>query len=325
MSNQTEQLSTESPFFPQVSVIVPIYNGERDVPDLINCLRSQTYPKDRVEYLLVNNNSSDRTSQLLNTAATEATQAGIPLRILDENQIQSSYAARNQGIRHATGEIIAFTDADCRPLSDWVEELVKPFIDPAVGIVVGNLTALPGNSLWEKYAERYEVMSPKFLLEHPFCPYGQTANLGIRRSIFQQVGLFRPYLTTGGDADICWRIQQETAWKLTFTPDAMVQHRHRATLKEFQSQFRRYGQSNYYLHELYGVDLMREFTLKELIYRLSFWVLKDIPKNSIKIVLGKGSPLDLIKNPMDLFGFQSRSQGQKEAKFPEEARKIVWD
>jgi glycosyltransferase involved in cell wall biosynthesis len=42
-------------FLPEVSVVVPIYNGEADLPDLIECLRSQTYPPDSVEYLLVDN------------------------------------------------------------------------------------------------------------------------------------------------------------------------------------------------------------------------------------------------------------------------------
>ena len=54
---------------PLVSVVVPIYNGETDLPELISCLRSQTYPK--VEYLLVDNNSTDGTQSILQTASQE--------------------------------------------------------------------------------------------------------------------------------------------------------------------------------------------------------------------------------------------------------------
>ncbi|MEG3924339.1 glycosyltransferase, partial [Microcoleus sp. T3_D1] len=57
-------------FLPEVSVVVPVYNGEADLPDLIECLRSQTYPPHSVEYLLVDNNSRDRTSAILATAAS---------------------------------------------------------------------------------------------------------------------------------------------------------------------------------------------------------------------------------------------------------------
>ncbi len=52
-------------YCPRVSVIVPIYNGEQDLPGLLNCLIAQTYPADRVEFLLVDNGSSDRTPDLL--------------------------------------------------------------------------------------------------------------------------------------------------------------------------------------------------------------------------------------------------------------------
>ncbi|MFP5272026.1 glycosyltransferase [Coleofasciculus sp.] len=52
-------------FIPKVSVVVPIYNGAADIPDLIQCLFSQTYPKDQVKYLLVDNNSRDRTFDVL--------------------------------------------------------------------------------------------------------------------------------------------------------------------------------------------------------------------------------------------------------------------
>lgn len=326
ISNNWETQSPDSAFWPTVSVIIPIYNGEADLPDLIACLQRQTYPRERIEYLLVNNNSSDRTAQILESAAVSVTNAGWRLHVLTENQIQSSYAARNRGIRAATGEIIAFTDADCRPQPDWALQIVQPFAKPEVGIVVGELEALPGNSLLETYAQRYGVMSQKFLLEHPFCPYGQTANLAIRRVIFQQIGLFRPYLTTGGDADICWRIQQEQdkKWTLEFAPQAIIRHRHRSNFRELRSQWQRYGRSNRYLHELYGVDLMRDFTLKELLYRLSRWLLKELPRNSLRLLFGKAHPIDLIKMPIDLLSFQARSEGQEKAKLPEKAGEIEW-
>jgi glycosyltransferase involved in cell wall biosynthesis len=106
---------TNATIHPYVSVIIPIYNGEEDIPDLIACLRSQTYPKNSVEYLLVNNNSQDRTDELLQAAAKELTADGFNIKVLLQDKIQSSYAARNLGIREAKGEILLFTDTDCRP------------------------------------------------------------------------------------------------------------------------------------------------------------------------------------------------------------------
>jgi glycosyltransferase involved in cell wall biosynthesis len=304
----------------KVSVVVPIYNGEADLPELIECLRSQTYPPEEVEYLLVDNNSSDRTKDLIETAAENAV---ISIRPLRENEIQSSYAARNRGIRAALGEIIAFTDADCRPQAQWLEKLIEPFNNnPNLGIVAGEIVALPGKNLLEKHADRQETLSQKHTLANSFCPYGQTANLAVRREALETVGLFRPYLTTGGDADICWRILRETSYELKLAEEAIVKHRHRSTLAELASQWRRYGKSNKYLHELYGVDLSRELTAKEYIYRSLRWLLKELPKTGIKAILGKADGADLLNTPIGLFNVRARSRGQREAKLPEKARQI---
>ncbi|MGB3264735.1 MAG: glycosyltransferase [Microcoleus sp.] len=315
-------------FLPLVSVVVPVYNGEMDLPDLIECLRSQTYPPHSVEYLLVDNNSRDRTSAIIQTA-TNLNPPSVPpllrgggnldritIRHFTENQIQSSYAARNQGIRASTGEIIAFTDADCRPETQWLENLVKPFADLEVGISAGEILALPGNSLLEKHAARDNTLSQKHTLAHPFCAYGQTANLAVRRQVLAQVGLFRPYLTSGGDADLCWRILRETSYKMYFAENAIVRHRHRSTIKQLQSQWYRYGESNKYLHELHGVDLMREFTPGEYLYRLARWLLKELPIAVAKSDLARLDLVELLHTPIGLLNVRARATGQRQAKLP---------
>ncbi|MCP6761528.1 MAG: glycosyltransferase [Fischerella sp. CENA71] len=316
MNDQSINRMTTDTFLPTVSVVIPIYNCETDLPELIDCLFAQTYPKELAEYLLVDNNSSDRTFELLQQIAKTSP---ILIRILSENKIQSSYAARNIGIRAADGQIIAFTDADCRPQPEWLKLLVAPFVNNDVAIVAGEITALAGNSLLEKFAENQQTLSQKHTLNHKFCPYGQTANLAIRQQALEKVGLFRPYLTTGGDADICWRIQQENIGRLEFANKAVVQHRHRTTLKELQNQWRRYGRSNRYLHELYGVELMRDITLKECSYRLARWLFKELPKESIKSLTGKTQVVNLLNTPIGILTARARTLGQREAKLSQQA------
>ena len=322
--NQAIHSPASPTFSPRVSVIVPIYNGAADIPDLISCLRSQTYPKEQVEYLLVDNNSRDRTPEILQAAAIQAQADGIQLRHLSENQIQSSYAARNQAIQNSTGEILAFTDADCRPLPQWLNLLVEPFANPKIGLVVGEISALPGKTLLEKHAEHLSSMTQKDTLAHPFCPYGQTANLAIRRQVLEEVGLFRPHLTTGGDADICWRIQRQTSWQLYFASQAIIQHRHRATIQEFRSQWQRYGRSNKYLHELHGIKLRPKLTTKNSFYLLSRWLLKELPLGSMRVVTGKAPIVELLNTPISLFGSWARDQGQQQAQLSEKAKEIEW-
>ena len=318
---QDSEQDSAPTFFPTVSVIVPIYNGEQDLPGLLDCLMAQTYPARHVEYLLVDNNSSDGTFDLLKLALENSP---IKIRALSETEIQSSYAARNTGIREGSGEIIAFTDADCRPQPQWLDELVQPFINDNIVIVAGEITALPANGLLERYADRQETLSQKHTLANKFCAYGQTANLAIRRLALEKAGLFRPYLTTGGDADLCWRILHLEIGNLEFAAEAIVQHRHRSTLKELESQWRRYGRSNRYLHELHGIELMREITLNEYYYRLARWLLKELPKNSLKAIFGKASLVDLASTPIGLFTARARYIGQQQAQLPSQAEKIEW-
>lgn len=297
---------------PLVSVVIPLFNAAADLDGLLDRLARQNYPIDRVEYLLVDNASRDRTSVLLQAAA----QTQPHLKPLSQPQIQSSYAARNVGIHAAQGEIIAFTDADCRPQPDWLMRLIAPFADRSIGLVAGEITALPGHTLLEKFADRQAFLSQRHTLAHS-PPYGQTANLAVRRTVFAQVGLFRPYLTTGGDADFCWRVQQQTEWKLTFAPDAIVQHRHRSRLSDLRQQWQRYGQSNRYLHDLHQVGLAPELDALDYLYRCGRWLAKEVP-----IALIERRWAELLDTPLHLICVQARSQGQRRSRLPPEARSI---
>jgi hypothetical protein len=137
--------------------------------------------------------------------------------------------------------------------------------------------------------------------------------------------LFRSYLTTGGDADLCWRIQQQTQWQLDFQASATVKHRHRTTFQGLMAQMRRYGESNRYLHELHGISLMPAFSQREYLYRLARWLLKEIPTKTKAIASNQQTSwIDLIETPIGLLQARARIAGQQEAKLPEQARKIEY-
>ena len=313
-----------STYCPLLSVVIPIYNGMADLPGLETCLLGQTYRRDRVEYLLVDNNSQDGTADRLQAFAAAVAAQGLTVRPLSEPNIQSSYAARNVGIRMAQGEILAFTDADCRPRPDWLTRLIQPFQQSDIGLVVGEIQAFSGQTPLEDYAEYREIMAQKHTIAHPFYPYGQTANLAVRTLAFKEAGLFRPYLTTGGDADLCWRVQMNGNWQLHYAEDAIIAHRHRASFAELASQWRRYGRSNQYLHDLHGVPLGPSLGAREVSYRLMRWLLKDLPKSLWRSLQGQTPWVSLVGIPLDLFCAQSRARGQRDAQLPEAARQIEW-
>ncbi len=311
-------------YFPKVSVIVPVYNGEQDLPGLLDCLMAQTYPAAQVEYLLIDNASSDRTPQILADATDQFAAKGLTFKALSEREIQSAYAARNTGIRQATGEFLAFTDADCYPQPEWLTGLMQPFRDEKIGLVAGEITAFPGTTWLESYAEHKHTMSQKDTLAHQFCPYGQTANLGIRLRALEKTGLFRPYMTTGGDADICWRVQREGHWKIHYATDAVIQHRHRQTLKDLYAQWYRYGKSNRYLHDLHGVKLAWPLPKKERNRSLLRWGLKDFPKAAAQFAFAGEPAVGMLTTPLNIYCARARDHGQKEAQLPDKAREKAY-
>lgn len=323
MSELTPSSNGELPF---LSVIVPIYNGEADVEPLLACLAAQTYPSDRVEYLLVDNNSQDNTPARLKAAAQGRSDKGPTFRYLLEADIQSSYAARNRGIRVAQSDILVFTDADCRPEPQWLKEIVQPFQDPQVGIVAGEIVSATSETFLERYSDFVEVLSQKHTLQHSHAPYGQTANLAVRRAAFEQVGLFRPHLTTGGDADMCWRIltAENGQWQLRLVEEARVAHRHRTTWKALRSQWQRYGRSNAYLHTLHGVALMARPRWPETGLTLLRWLVKQLPRSLWQVLRGKLTAVALVCVPIGLYCNWFRYQGQIQARLPEEATRIEW-
>jgi len=305
-----------------VSVIIPIYNGDRDLPDLLDCLGSQNLPSEQVEYLLVDNQSSDRTSDLLQAAAQNNPQI-IPLQA---TKIQSAYAARNVGIKAAKGEFLVFTDADCRPQPDWLEHLISPFEQPQINLVIGEILGLTSNNWLEIYADKAQILSQQHTLNHEYLPYGQTANLAIRKSSLQKVGLFRPYLTTGGDADICWRLQLQFPDCLVFQSGAIVHHRHRSSLQEFYNQWYKYGSSNRYLHQIHGVSLMRQFNWQEYFYRLLRWLFRELPPKLIsqKLLISPALISTIAATPLSLWGTWARSKGQNSCEISPQMMEIEW-
>ena len=88
---------------PFVSVIIPVLNGERTIRECLVSLLRVDYLPERGEILVVDNGSTDRTAEIINS---------FPVRYLGEERRGKSYA-RNRGIEASKGEILAFTDADC--------------------------------------------------------------------------------------------------------------------------------------------------------------------------------------------------------------------
>lgn len=116
---------------PEVSVIIPVYNAEHYILDLLGDLREQTYK--RVEFILVNDGSTDNSLQIIN----EYIDNSFDHRFKVINQSNKGVScARNNGLRHALGNYIIFVDSDDRLSKFFVEKYVNRIISHSTDIEV---------------------------------------------------------------------------------------------------------------------------------------------------------------------------------------------
>lgn len=204
---------------PRVSVIVPVYNGERTIGECVDSIFALSFPRNDVELLLIDNASSDRTSAILDRYRDRAI-------ILHETK-RGPAAARNRGLENATGEIVVFTDADCVVHRDWLSRIIAPLNDPVVGIVGGTILAMkPGNAV-EEFGER--IHDHQMAIEYYSPPYAITMNWASRRSVLEKVGPFDEELLRCEDCDLAYRIVG-AGYRIVHEPAAVVYHRNEQSL-----------------------------------------------------------------------------------------------
>jgi cellulose synthase/poly-beta-1,6-N-acetylglucosamine synthase-like glycosyltransferase len=306
-----------------VSVIVPVHDGERDLPALVAKLRAQTHPWNRVEYLIVENLSRDRTWTVLEALVHEARADGFPLVGLSEHFLASSYAARNRGILQARGDILAFTDVDCRPQPDWLERLVAPFARREVCVVGGAIRALPGTTVLERYAALRGFLHHEVGQYNPQGVFVHTANLALRRHVLQQVGLFRSALTTGGDVDLSFRISRELRTAVHFALDALVLHRHRRSLTALWEQWHRYGRGNRYISVLHRMPPGPVAGRRELLGMTFRWG-RQLPRLLRAARTSSVGALEVWAPLLDVFCRWAYARGYAHAHLSEEAPGVTW-
>jgi glycosyltransferase involved in cell wall biosynthesis len=216
--------------YPKVSVIVPVFNDAVGLRRCLEALDDQSLPKDRYEVIVVDNGSQPPLASVV--APFQFARCVVEAK-------QGSYAARNTGVRNAVGELLAFTDADCEPSPDWLEQFVRTFeCDDSVSALGGRVGI--SVSLKRKIAELYElVLTPfpqqKFIEREGFSV---TANLAIRSSVFRSVGPFNERLFSSGDRE--WGNRMVAAgYQLRYAPQCTVIHPARRTIRSLIQKRRR--------------------------------------------------------------------------------------
>ncbi|MGA4579558.1 glycosyltransferase [Limisphaera sp. VF-2] len=221
------------PRAPRVSVVVASYNGARTLPQCLASLQCLQYPD--YEVILVDDGSTDE------TPAVAARFPGV--RVIRHEQNLGLSAARNTGIAAATGEIIAFTDADCRADELWLHFLVQDLVQSrAVGIGGPNL--LPPDDSPVAAAVMVSPGGPApVLLTDRQAEHLPGCNMAFYKWALEAVGGFDPvFRKAGDDVDVCWRLLQ-AGYSLAYSPSALVWHYRRSTVRAYLRQQAGYGEA----------------------------------------------------------------------------------
>jgi glycosyltransferase involved in cell wall biosynthesis len=211
---------------PKVSVIVPAHNAQDNITQLIESLLNQAYPKDLLEIVIVDNNSTDQTKEIIRQ---------FPVTLLEKNDIQSSYAARNKGIQKASGEYLALIDADCIATNQWIHEGINTLISESADLAAGKVEFYftKEKTPAEMYDSITHLQGQKTVTEKRSA---ETANIFVKKSLFQEIGFF-PEVTSG--ADTTWtKKATNNGFNLVYADKAVVKHPARNLKQLLKKRFR---------------------------------------------------------------------------------------
>ena len=206
---------------PRVTIQLPIYNEQYVVERLLEEVAKVDYPRELLE-IQVLDDSTDETHPFTERLVAEYKAAGLPIEyIYRTNRHGYKAGALQNGLRTATGEIVAIFDADFLPPSDFLQRTVHYFADPGVGMV---------QTRWGYVNRHYNVLTEvqamlldgHFVLEHVarsgggrFFNFNGTAGI-LRRSMIDDAGGWQ-HDTLTEDSDLSYRAQLK-GWKFVYVP-----------------------------------------------------------------------------------------------------------
>ena len=221
------------PRAPKVSVVVASYNGERTLKACLDSLEKLDYPD--YEVILVDDGSTDTTRQIAF--------AHPNVRYFRHEKNLGLSVARNTGIAAATGEIIAFTDSDCRADEGWLYYLVGSLLDSEFAGMGGPNLLPPEDSLVAAAVMTSPGGPAHAMLTDRQAEHIPGCNMAFHKWALEQVGGFDPiFHKAGDDVDLCWRLQQ-AGLRIGFSPSAFVWHYRRPAIGAYLSQQRGYGEA----------------------------------------------------------------------------------
>ncbi|MBF88662.1 MAG: hypothetical protein CMG75_03200 [Candidatus Marinimicrobia bacterium] len=237
---------------PFVSIIIAALNEQDHIEKILYDVTHQTYPSEKYEILVIDDESSDNTSNLVIELSKKYQNVKLLNAKYGDPSLNYKKRPLDLGIRNASGEIILQTDADCRVKKYWIETMVSYFSDN-VGMVIGHSQINKNQSLSQQIEALDFLMlsatgrsTAQFGI--PFAATGQ--NLSFRKKTFFQVNGFSEFADAlgGDDTFLLQSIRNKTDWDIVVALDknSFAQTVPSLTGQSFISQRRRWASDSLY-------------------------------------------------------------------------------
>ncbi len=272
-----------------ISVIVPVRNGMPLLEEQLRALAAQRCDEPW-EVVIADNGSTDGSL----TFARDWARTHPEVKVVDASGLAGASAARNAGVAVATGEYLAFCDADDVVLAGWLSACVGAL--RTADLAAGRFDFWSLNTIPPAPPVRAATRQLGFL------PAGLGANLAVRRGPFEEVGGFDELFVPGEDIDLCWRMQLR-GFTFVEAPDAVVAKRARSDFRGVFEQAYAYGRCGPLLHKRYRQAGARRDLRGAL--KAWLWLLVSLPRvtqptRRIEWARGAGTRLGRIEASLRL-------------------------
>lgn len=247
---------------PRVTIILPCRNEERYIGSCLASILACDYPQDRLEVLVVDGMSTDRTRERVAACVAEHPR----VRLLD-NPRQTAPAALNAGLRAATGDIIMRMDAHVVYPASYVRQLVAGLEETGADNVGGVIKTLPADetpvarAIAIGLSHRLGVGNSYFRVGAATRRVVNSLAFGCyRREVFDRIGLFDEELIRNQDDEFNFRLIKHGG-RIVLLPEVVARYYARASLRQVARMFYQYG----YFKPLVASKVGRVMTVRQLV------------------------------------------------------------